>query len=276
MVMLRQVGFDIPLGRDTFSSEESRADYEVSEARSLADKVTGSINFELSYGEYDPLFAAVMRGAWVGNVLKNGVLHPSFTFEEQFNDIAKYGKATGMMLDGMNLSLKPNGVVTGSFSMLGSGKVYGATSLDASPTPSQTNTPLDAFTGTITVGGTSIAVVTGLDLSIANGLSSNFVLMRKTAHSQSYAKRKVSGKITALFEDLTLLDLYLADGYSSIGLTIGNGTSKSYALALPKVKFTSGGHPKQGDGPTTLTMDFQAVVDPVTGTSLQITRIPGA
>lgn len=274
MVALRHTSCDIPLARDTMASEEARSDYEVSEARSLADKVNGSIGFELSYGEYDPLFAAVMRGSWATNVLKNGVLRPSFTFEEQLLDISKYAVATGMMLDGMSLSLKANSIITGSFSLVGSGKTYGTTPLDATITASQDNAPMDAFSGVMKAGGTEVSVITGIDLNIANGLSANFVLGRKTAHSQNYSKRKVTGKLTALFEDLTLLDLFLADAYSSVEVTMGNGTAKSYKLLLPKVKYTSGGHPQQGDGPIILNMDFQAVVDTTTGTSVQLTRIP--
>ena len=51
--------------------------------------------------------------------VKAGTTKRSFTIEREFGDIDKYARFTGCMINTINLSLKPNAIVTGTFGIVG-------------------------------------------------------------------------------------------------------------------------------------------------------------
>ena len=62
---LRRVTSDIDLSKDTYESQEIRADYQVGDMRHGTRKVGGTIKGELAPGSYDEFMASVLRKAWV-------------------------------------------------------------------------------------------------------------------------------------------------------------------------------------------------------------------
>ena len=278
MVALRHKGCSLGQTKDTFQSEELRSDRQISDLRHGTIRVSGGIDFELSYGEFDPILEAALFGAWDTNVLKAGVTAKSFTFERAFSDITKYAAFTGCMVNSMSLTVPSNGMVTGSFDIVGKdAEAITGTPLDASPTASQTNSPFDGFTGTIKEGGSSIAIITQVELSLANSLDPAFVLGSRYAAGITPGRSNLTGTVSALFESETLLNKFINETESSLEFTLGNGTSKSYTFLIPRIKYSGGGDaPVSGEGRIALSLPFQALYDSVTGTNLQITRIPGA
>ena len=61
---LRRVTSDLDLSKDTFESQEIRADYQVGDMRHGMRKVGGTVKGELSPGAYDEFMASVLRKAW--------------------------------------------------------------------------------------------------------------------------------------------------------------------------------------------------------------------
>ena len=55
---LRHTSCALTLSRDSFTSEEKRADRQISDVRTGTDKIAGSIGFEPSWGEFDILLEA--------------------------------------------------------------------------------------------------------------------------------------------------------------------------------------------------------------------------
>lgn len=278
MIALRSKGSDLGINKDTFQSEELRSDRQISDLRHGAVKVQGGFDFELSYGEFDPLLEMALFGTWGTNVLKAGTTAKSATFERAFADIGKYAVFTGCMVDSMSLSVPSNGMVTGKFGLLGKNALaISGTPLDASPTASQTNSPFDGFTGTIEEGGSEIATITAIELNLANGLDPAFVLGSKYAAAITPGRSNLTGTVSAWFDSEAMLNKFINETESSLEFTLGNGTSKSYTFLIPRIKYSGGGAPQvSGEGRIALSMPFQALVDSATGTNLQITRIPGA
>ncbi len=149
MKRFRHTGTTLALTRESLQSKELRHDAQISDFRLGADSVSGEVQFELSYGSFDDFLAAAIRGAWVEDKLKAGVLAPSFTFQRIFSDIAQNETFTGCKVGGMKLSLTPNAMVTGSFSVVGKQASFGIAALSASPTTPSTAAPLDCFSGSI-------------------------------------------------------------------------------------------------------------------------------
>jgi hypothetical protein len=273
MIALRNTSCTLDLTKDNFASGEIRSDRMISDMRLGVQKVAGDIGFELSYKEFDTLLESALFGAWNVDVLKAGVTPKYMTFERQFTDITKYRVFRGCVVDKLSLSIKPNSMITGTFSLIGIDNVNNNTPLDASPTASQTNSPLDSFTGTLTEGGVAIATVTGIDLTLNNGVTPALVVGSTKAAALVPQRIDLTGSIDAYFPDLTLLNKFINETESSLSIVLGNGATKSYTLLIPRIKFTGGETPLSGEGPIVLKMPFQALLDSSsTNTNFQITR----
>ena len=278
MTKLRHEGCSLGVTKDNFQSNEIRDDRQISGLTHGVVSPGGSIDFELSYGEYDTLLEMAAFGEWDANVLKAGTTVKSATFERAFADIVKYAAFSGCMVDTFSLSVPSNNKVTGSFSLQGMGaNAISGTPLDADPVASQTNTPFNTFDGTIKEGGATIAYVTSLDLSLANSLDPATVVGNDSIVDITPGRSNLTGTVSAFFESEDMLNKFLDETESSLEFTLGDGSTKSYTFLIPCIKYTSGGDINvSGEGRISLSMGFQALYDSSEDTNLKITRIPGA
>lgn len=275
MISLRHTSCGLVHGKDAFQSAELRDDRQIAALRLGANKINGPIGFEFSYGEFDPFLEAAMCGTWNTNVLKAGTSVKSFTIERKFGEIGQYQKFTGCCVNELSLDIRPNAIVTGSLGIVGKGSAISGTPLDASVDPSQTESPYDSFAGALYEGGAPIAVITGLQLDLKNGMEPQFVVGSADASFVSTGRSTLTGTVSAFFTDTTLMSKFLNETETALKFTFGNGTSKSYELLLPRIKFTGSSNPTDGEGPMKLSMPFTALRDTVEGTNIKITRIPG-
>lgn len=272
MTSLRHTGCGLVLSKDSFQSQELRSDRQIVDLRHGAIRVQGDINFELSYAEYDALLEAALFGSWTGNVLKSGVTKHSFTVERAFADVGLYGVFTGCMCNTFSLQLQPNAIVTGAFGLLGKGASYSEDELDATPTASQIHSPFDTFTGVIKEGGSNIAVVTGLELSLENGLEPAFVIGSKESVTVIPGRSNLTGRVSAFFDSMTMLNKFINETLTSIEFTLGDGSTNSYVFRIPALKYSGGDNPANNEQGIILDMPFQAIYDPTENTNLKITR----
>lgn len=273
MAYLRHTSCSLGVSRDSFTSEEKRPDRQIADVRTGTHKVGGSIGFELSYGEFDLFLAAALAGDWASDVLKAGTVEHSFTLERRHPDIGEYTSYKGCYINKFSLSIKPNAMITGSFDIVGLAGATSTTPLAATPTASKTDMTYDSYRGELIEGGLPIGVVTALDIALDNGIQPQFVLFEKSAPFVSWGKSSLTGSLSVFFTDNTMAQKFLDGTYSSVEFTLGDGTSKSYTITIPRVLYTGADVPMQADGPLTLTMPFTAILDPTLGTNIQIERI---
>ncbi|QNN97185.1 hypothetical protein P9A51_gp30 [Xanthomonas phage Xp12] len=284
---IRHTGTTLGLSKESLQSEEIRDDRQIADFRHGARQVGGDINFELSFGSFDDLLEAVTLGTWVadgapggdGDRLKAGTVRRSFTVERFFGDIATadkpYHRFTGVELNTLALAISANAMITGTFGTVGSDMstaqaiIAGATY--AAPT---TTSPLDSFTGTLNENGTPIAVITEIQLNLENGLEARFVVGSKKSILPSIGRSNVSGTITAYFENSLLLDKFINETESSIVFELPDGAGNKYVFTLPRIKYNGGQPDVEGEGPITLSMPFQALLDSVTQSNIIIDKVP--
>lgn len=276
---VRHTGTTLGLSKEGLQSEELRDDRQISDFRHGARQVGGDITFELSYGSFDPILEALLGGTWTNDVLKAGIIRRSFTLERFFGDILPadkpYHRFTGVEFNTLQLQVNANEMITGTIGVVGKdmitdsaaipGATYGAVS---------TTSPLDSFTGTLNEAGTPIAVITEIQLNLDNGLDPRFVVGSKTTLRPAIGRSNVSGTITAYFENSLLLDKFINEVESSILFNLPDGAGNNLKFTLPRIKYNGGQPDVQGEGPITLSMPFQALLDPVTGTNIIIEREP--
>ena len=272
---IRHTGTTLGLSKDAVESEELREDRQVAHFRHGNKSVTGDINFELSYGGLDALLEATLCGAWATNVLKAGTTRRSYTVERHHQDIGKYLRSTGCQFNTMSLSVAPNSMVTGSFGIIGSGFTTSGSALgSATYSAESTTAPFDSFSGSITEGGSAIAIITALELNIDNGMEALYVVGSADTLLPSIGKSSVTGSVTAYFENTTLLDKFVSETTSAIQFTLTDAAGNDYIVLLPKVKYNSGNPEVSGPGAITVTLDFVALYNSSDASQIKITRVP--
>lgn len=277
MAVIRNTGgAGIGVNRAALTSGEFRSDRAIPGMRLGAKKVGLDIPFELSYGSMDDFLAAALFGDWTANVLKQGTTPKFFTIEEGFTDIGQYQVGRGFMIDTLNLSLKPEAIVTGSFGLVGkSASILGATSLDSDPTAANDNEVFDAFTGSINEGGASSAIVTALDLSLKNGLESKAALFQEDAARIGVGRANLTGNASLYFTSADMANKFLNETESSLEFVLTDPAGNSYTWTIPRLKYT-GSSKALTENDVIITLPFQALYDDAQATCLKIVRAPHA
>lgn len=239
-------------------------------------KVGGNIPIEFMWKEYDSFLESVCYGEWTTNVLKCGKTPSSMTMEIAYTDLAtpEYYQFTGCMCDSLDLTIKPNAIVSGTFVISGITGAMTAASLltTGSPGAAQTYDPYDSFTGTLSEGGSAISTVTDLTVNIKNSISPTFVVGQNTSAAMPAGRCVVTGKMTSLFSDVTLFNKFMNETASTLQFVLGNGTTESYTFYMGKIKYTTGTVEVASEQLISVQCDYTADYDATSGTNLQITR----
>jgi len=164
-------------------------------------------------------------------------LPPGLTIEKQFPDLStpEYFTYAGCKVNSMKMSFAPEGFIETVFSIIGSAqtvttaaKLTGA--LDYSD--DSVGQQFDGFEAVIKEGGATLGIVTKLDLTIENNLDNSVYVIDGTGERYSLPEGlvKVSGTLTALFEDVSLYNKAISNTESSLQITLthGSGTGAAY------------------------------------------------
>lgn len=271
-------GCTIKVTKDAIESGCLNATRQVTDLRHGNRQVAGDINAELEYGSYDELLEAVLMGEWAGNELKAGVNQRSFVVERYFDlDADEWHRYTGCVFNTLSISVQPNAMVETVFGVVGKDiddqnlttQVSGSTYLDETGNP-----PFDSFTGSLQEGGSTIATVTQLDLSLDNGVTPAYVVGSKTTIEPSNGKSRLTGTLTAFFEDSSIYIKFLQEISSSLVLSLIDPNGNQIQINIPNLKYTSGNTDVTGEGPITVPMEFTAIYDDIADSQVVITRTP--
>lgn len=256
-------------------SKEIRSDRMTADVRGTTLNGEGEVGFEFCPGDFDDLLEAAMGGTWAANVLKAGLTQKSFTMEVGHLGIAQYKLMKGCLIDKLSLSIKPNAIVTGKYSVISKDYAVAGTTAASSTTAASTNSPYDAQNASMVVkeGGSTSAIITGLDFTIENNIEKANILGTRNLAGMQFGRSRITGTLTALFQDAVLLGKFLAETASSIEVTLSNGT-KSHALKFGNVKYTGGKSAVSTEGLLGIELPFSALYDGTTTSNLQITRVP--
>jgi len=266
----------IGIAKETIEDDCLTANRQVKGLVTGTREANGDIGSRLEYGAFDALLEAALGGTWTADVLKVGTVERSFTFEKRFNiGTDEYHRFTGEKVNTLAISIQPNANVALTFGMMGKDidsanlttQVAGSTDNTAS-----TNTPFNSFTGSITEGGGGTAIVTGLDINLANGYESAFALMQTTGIESVAAKSRVTGTVTAYYESKALYEKFLNDTSSSISVTLEDVDGNTLLVNLPNIKYTGGNPDVSGEGPVTVALDFTALFDVASDSQIVLTR----
>lgn len=159
-------------------------------------------------------------------------LPAGLSIEKQFTDILQYIIFNGMKVNSLKISCKAAGKIDTSLGLMGAKENTATTlsGLDSDPTD-WGHTPFDAFEAAIEEGGSSIATVLDVEFELANDMDGSIFCIGGGGERGALPAgiAAVSGKITAMFENLTLYNKAVNHTESSLKLTLTKGTGDGSA-----------------------------------------------
>ncbi|MEW6670227.1 MAG: phage tail tube protein [Thermodesulfobacteriota bacterium] len=216
------------------------------------------------------------------HTLKVGASVPSFTIEKGFTDITtpKYFKYSGCKVNKASLKVRPEGPQELTLDFIGAKETVGTSTFDATPTDLGLSKFLGFNIAAITEGGVAIAIVTEADIDIENNLDGNVYCINTAApgvrRSLPEGKVRVSGKLTALFEDDTLYAKAIAGTESALVVTYTLGTGAGTAgneqlvITVPELVYSPNAPVVSGPAGLLVELPFEAYYGNDAGASTMI------
>lgn len=241
------VSESLRLNRNLISSNTIRSDRNPQQPVRGNVDVAGDVTFELAhqhglflhhaFGSY----TAASGSSMATHTFKIGSLPTGLSLEKQFTDITgtqKYFQYTGCKVNSFKVSVKPEGMIEASVSIMGANEILATSSFDASAIDIG-HDPWDGFQAVITEGGATIATVTQVDFELNNNLDGSSYVIDGTGKRYSIpaGTAKVTGTLTALFDSVTLYNKAINNTESSLVITLTKGTGAGTA-GNEKLTFT--------------------------------------
>lgn len=209
-----------------------------------------------------------------GKRLKCGTTMKWYSIEQFFSDLTQYRAFKGVAVNEMTMKIQPKAIAEATFTFLGQDTMaFQTTQIASSYSVVSTNSPLDGFSGGLWEGGSASSLVTGLDIKLANGRTIEGVLGSRVTPAIFEGRANVTGSATVFFQDATAYNKFINETTSSIDILMvdPNGTD-FLRVVVPACKFSSGNIDPKAEGPIPIAMDFQSILDTVSGTTLYMQR----
>lgn len=277
--LLRTTGGGIDLNKGTGTSDEIRPDRNTAAEYLLGLDWQGAYNFELSYGSYDDLLAAVFQSSWANDVLKNGVDQKSFTIEETLTVGAShyYARFLGATPGKLDLQIAARRAVTGSVGIWARREVSDTAEVAGATYTAPTANPVltaSANVAALKVGAINPAPkVKSLSISIDNNMRTRELVGSLYSEDFGAGNCDVTGTIEAYFESNDLYNAVLAHGGGELSFIVGAAANQRYGVKLPNIVFGNGKKSSRAKNTDVMvSIPFRAQLDPASACSIQITR----
>lgn len=191
---------------------------------------------------------------------------PSFLVEKGYPDIEQYFKYNGCKIGKMSLACTPEGFQKISFDMTGAKETVGTTSFDSTATDLGKSSFSGFMVASITEGGSAIAHVTKVDISIENSLDTGVYVIGGAGLRASIPEGtcKVTGTLEALFENTTLYTKAANSTESSLeiaymfGTGAGTAANEKLTIKIPELIFKQDTPTISGDKGVMVSLPFEA------------------
>lgn len=202
--------------------------------------------------------------AVVGKKLLCGTTQRSFTIEQFYPDIDVSETFLGCRIGEMGVSLPPTGMANIAFGVMGVNMLdtnAASAPVFANPAAAQTTNLLAGVNGSLSVAGAPSAIVTSLDLSVSNNLSSTPVVGSVIVPEIFYGRLVVTGSLSAYFADQTMLDYFLNETEISLVAQLDDANGSDFmTFRMNRVKLMGANKSVGPDGGVILQSPFQSLL----------------
>ncbi|MGC0154848.1 phage tail tube protein [Chromobacterium vaccinii] len=193
----------------------------------------------------------------------------SLSIEHYIPGNGVYELYSGMCVDKMTISAKPNEMVKISFDFVGLNSVQGTVANGTSYPAAPTNAPMDAFSAPLYIGGQPVGNITSMMLNLQNGRkAADGVLGSKVAPAIIEGTNEVTIDFTAYFSDQALVQAFRNETNVAIDLPFFDVNGVDFIkLRMGNVKILSADEDIKLNAGVLLNIKAQALADP--GTAVQ-------
>jgi hypothetical protein len=224
-------------------------------------------------GLVDEASAAARTVTVTGKQCKVGTTIKSATFERAFTDINQYLQYTGCVCNKFTLDIKPGEIIKATWDFLGKDMANTTVTAATAVTAAPTNSPFDAYNVVILENDLPTTSITGLTIEMDNGRSFKGVVGSNTIKEIFEGACDVKGSVTMFFADAVMLTKFMAETPSSIDIRLNDPNGVDFHhIRLCRLKFNGSDINNPKEGPVVVTVPYQALLDPVTGTNLVYQR----
>lgn len=189
----------------------------------------------------------------------------TFTFERHDSKTDTSQVGWGCKVGTVEISIQPDQAPTISMSGLGINRAdysSGNAPVLTSPTAAGTGSLMAAAIGYIRVNGSAVAVVTGANITIDDGVSNQPVVGSNVSPDIFYGRAaQVTGSLTILREGVAVENLFDDETEFELNLFVaapGTEPRAFYNFFMPRVKLTSA-NVDDPDGPVVISANFRAL-----------------
>lgn len=212
-------------------------------------------------------------GTTLTHTLKAGGALPSYCIEKGFPDIAQYFKYLGCVCSKLSFPIPSSGLIEMSADFLGGSETVGSSSFETGTTIDNGKRSFDGLgiaAADVLEGGSAIATITSVDnITIENNLDGDTFVVggggsRSAINPGVY---KVTGSLTALFENVTLYNKAKNLTESSLDITLkrgtgaGTDTNEYMQIVIPELNFTASAPAIEGPKGVVAKYDFEGFYD---------------
>lgn len=201
----------------------------------------------------------------------------SWTTEVNFNLSAatQYLKSNGVIATSFKISGGAEGYPKCDVGVIAKANALSGTALYSSPTDLTADGGMNAgqlASADVKIGGSAFDALLSFSVDVEhNHYKDDFRMGQSLARSTvPRGMAKVTGTITAMFQDLTLYNILTGGAASSLDLKYSSGANNYVRIYVPRAFFSRKDPVLNSDGPITLSADFQGVYDNTAQTSFQI------
>jgi Phage tail tube protein len=185
----------------------------------------------------------------------------SYTIERRFPTIGRYHRFNGVRIGSFGIDMPASGMARINFGMLGKDMVNAGTGYFTTPAAAATRGIEAAVNGKLSYDGTDYGIITSANLSVDCGLEVIPVIGSNYSPDVFQGRIKVTGSMTALFEDDAIIDDFLNDAAPTLMVYLSEDSAingEALGIVLPRVKLTAA---KVGDAEKSLPINisFQAL-----------------
>jgi hypothetical protein len=161
---------------------------------------------------------------------------PSMVLEQGFTDIGKYFLYNGCKVDKFSFELGGEGDLEVAIDIKGQKETSGDASFDSTPTL-LTLTKYHQFQGSIKEAGVAIATLTKAKFDISCGLDGDSYCIGAQGLRDGLAEDvlQISGSVTALFKDTTLITKAMNTTESSLEFILTASASRTLSFLFPEI-----------------------------------------
>jgi hypothetical protein len=214
---------------------------------------------------------ATLTIAVIGQVLKNGKQDVSYFIETRFPEISgasKFLHARGVKVDQAAFDLPTTGIATVNYTLRGLDQVTATTSQDAAPLEPIAGDLAASVNGSIRLAGEKIALLTAFNFTTTNSIAGDAVVGSNFVPKLFDGVFGVTGSYTAYMEDMSFIERFESEAELPLDVELAGADDTFLSIIMGRHKINSASVTADGTGGATVTVNFEALLDPISGCML--------